>query len=115
MSKVRCKFCVNEEEGFCVKKKVNVKVNKKRSCDLYEDDQDKMMGFLVKRSKSKKPETIFRPDWWWDDRKTRKAKIAKELASQYETTAGQSNNIGNQKHPMTGDLSRFVGTEQEGE
>lgn len=113
MSKVRCKFCVNEEEGFCVKKKVSVKINKKRACNLYADDQDKMMDFLVKRSKSKKPQAIMRPDWYWDDSKTRRAKIAEEIASQYETTAGSVDDVpipktGNQQHPMTGDLSRFV-------
>lgn len=120
MSKVRCKFCVNEEEGFCVNKKVSVKINKKRACDLYEDDKDKMMEFLVKRSKSKKPKAIMRPDWYWDDSKTRRAKIAEEIASHYETTAGQPINTdlpktGNQQHPMTGDLSKFVesGDEQE--
>lgn len=44
MAKVKCKFCLFQTDSFCSKKKkAKVKINKRRSCDLYQDDASKFL------------------------------------------------------------------------
>lgn len=103
MAKVRCRFCEFEVDQKCeVKKGSKVKVNKKRSCQFYKPNEEKILNFLDSRQDV---EATTRPDWWWS-RKARRAernKFIEQEMNQYQTTA-----VPDSKHPMTGDLSRFT-------
>jgi len=76
LGKVKCRVCENEKGGFCKVKKTKVKTNKARHCD----------AFIMEMSKVKvsvKPESIMRPDWYWDKKeylKMVKEQMAKEKA-----------------------------------
>ena len=103
MAKVRCRFCEFEANQKCeVKKGSTVKVNKRRVCQSYKPNEDKILVFLDNRQDI---EATDRPDWLWD-RKSRRAerdRLIKREMDQYQTTAGVDS-----KHPTTGDLSRFT-------
>ena len=40
--KVRCAECKSQYRGFCITKKVSVSLNKKRHCDKFEHDPEKI-------------------------------------------------------------------------
>jgi hypothetical protein len=116
MAKVRCRFCEFEQGGKCLKKKnATIKLNKKRACSNYQGSEEKIMEWAERRDMFK-TESIFRPDWLWD-RKARRSErdrlVREEMMKQYQTTAAQDITISNpsdSKHPVTGDLSRFIGS-----
>jgi len=115
MAKIQCKFCKLEYNGKCVKKKTSVKVNKKRDCQYYDVDVKRVTDFAERKLEQKDIPVTFRPDWWWDKekrRQARKAAAAKAVEKYKATTADQMNvNPGSaSKHPLTGDLSKFIGT-----
>jgi len=88
MSKVRCKTCEHEANGYCIKKKnIKIKLNKRRLCKNYKDDESKYVAKSVIKS-------TYIP---YEDRKkiptTRSAPI-------------NMNAVANNKHPLTGDLSK---------
>lgn len=103
MAKVRCRFCEFESGQKCeAKKGAKVKINKKRSCQFYKPNEDKILDFLDSRQNIG---ATIRPDWLWS-RKARRAerdKAIKAEMDQYQTTAAPDS-----KHPVTGDLSRFA-------
>ena len=106
MAKVRCRFCEFEEDQKCTAKKGSkVKVNKKRSCQFYKPDEVKLLNFLTDKQNSTKPKVTMRPDGWWsrDARRSERDKSIKREMDQYQTTAAPGN-----KHPLTGDLSKFT-------
>ncbi|MHA2218448.1 MAG: hypothetical protein ACXACY_21145 [Candidatus Hodarchaeales archaeon] len=114
-NKVQCRFCAFEIDRKCVKKK-NSKVNlkKKRSCDIYHGDEEKIMVYAEKKADTIKPETTLRPDWFWSrsNRRKERDKIIQQEMERYQTTAGDSAAIAqpqqNSQYPVTGDLSRFM-------
>jgi hypothetical protein len=113
MEKVKCSVCVNEDLSFCRIKKVKVKLNKKRLCKHYTHDENK----LVKKQDikiTKAPFTMME-----ENKKLKKAeqKRLREVLKRQklsETVTEDFNKIYNDKlnnkHPLTGDLSRFVST-----
>jgi len=111
-NKVRCKFCQFEKESKCSKKKGHtVKLNKKRSCVDYRGDEDKISEWARRREPI---EATQLPKWAWS-RKQRRAErdrlINEEVMKNIGTTADNGVQISgpsDPKHPMTGDLSRFV-------
>ena len=113
-NKVRCKFCRFEQQRKCIKKKsVVMKVNKKRVCSIYKADEEKIMNWLGKRQEI--PSDVM-PRWAWSrkDRRAERDRLAHEnMMKQIGTTAdGQLDVpvVKDQKHPSTGDLSRFIGS-----
>lgn len=104
-NKVRCKFCKFESEKKCAKKRnATISLNKKRICQFYQGDEQKIVEFFERRER---PEVTYRPDWLWNrsKRKEEHQKLIKKEMEQYQTTAIKDN-----KHPVTGDLSRFTGS-----
>lgn len=106
MAKVRCRFCEFEEQQKCkMKRGIKVKVNKKRSCQSYNPNEEKILDFLDRKQNNSKPKVTTRPDGWWsrDARRAERDKATKREMDQYQTTAAPSS-----KHPLTGDLGRFT-------
>jgi len=89
MGRVTCAFCKSENNKRCIKKNAVVKLNKRRDCSFYEEDEDKLT--FVERKQG-----------WFQLRegyiKEKKRKAAEEAAKR----------MADPKHPLTGDLSRFV-------
>jgi len=112
MAKVRCKFCKFEQQRKCMKKKVTVGLNKKRVCQTYQGDEDKVSAWVSKRQNSSKPEVILRPDGLWskEARRAEKQKVMENNMKQFESTV-EAPKPGS-KHPSTGDLSRFLTTQE---
>lgn len=111
MAKVKCSVCANEESSFCKIKKVKVHINKKRLCKAYIYDEAKL--------KAKQPiETIIIPfsaqeetkKQVKEDRKKARALLKQQKInkSDDEEFIRISNDRLNTKHPLTGDLSRFI-------
>jgi hypothetical protein len=103
MAKVRCRFCEFEADQKCeAKKGSKVKVNKKRSCQFYKPNEEKILNFLDSRQDIG---ATTRPDWTWsrEARRAERDRLIKREMDQYQTTAAPDS-----KHPMTGDLSRFT-------
>ena len=111
MAKVKCSVCANEEASFCKIKKVKVHINKKRLCKAYVYDENKL-------KKKQDIKTIRIPyseqeEFRKEAKKKRKElrallkqqKINKFAEKEFIKT---SNERLNTKHPLTGDLSRFV-------
>ena len=111
-NKVRCKFCKFEQQRKCMQKNVTMKVNKKRMCSTYQADEEKIKDWLSRRETLP---TEQMPKWAWS-KKARRAErerlIREEMMKNIGTTAGDDISISSgpadPKHPMTGDLSRFV-------
>jgi len=106
-NKVICGVCLNQSAGFCSFKKHKVKLKKRRMCDRFKKDVDKI-GF-------KQPiPTVRRPDWHWLDKKERKKVLKEMLAEAQKQMARRPSaataNTNNTQHPLTGDLSRFTTT-----
>ena len=59
IGKVKCRVCDNEDKGVCKVKQCTVKTNKARHCQ----------AFIMNDSKIKvsvKPNSVMRPDWYWN-------------------------------------------------
>jgi len=110
--KVSCALCKAQYNSFCTVKKVTVSLNKKRHCDKYVFDKGKVKEGIpipTKRITFKEKEII---------RKERKEQL-KELKAKLkeqstDTKPTKESRIykpyGNDKYPLTGDLSRFTTT-----
>lgn len=100
--KVKCGICARENNGFCSvkgKNKKKVSLNKRRMCDYFILAESKV------REKSIIPITRgFSPELRSDLKKEYKKHLKAEQANKY-----MKNNEDN-KHPLTGDLSRFTST-----
>ena len=101
MKKVVCALCRFENNRRCVKKNCKVKINKRRICSMYEEDDNTLRK--MKESKTSIPYTI-RPSWFWD----RKEYVKEKRRIKAEELAKRTPNTNDPKHPLTGDLSRFV-------
>ena len=113
MAKVRCKVCGHEKQGYCPIKKTKVRTNKARMCKSFTYDVSKVKI---------KHELIaeLRPDWFHDRRgainkmkkqqklleEQRKKEMFNDRSYMPSITAG----TGDDKYPVTGDLSRFTTT-----
>ncbi len=111
--KVRCAECKSQYRGFCVTKKVSVSLNKKRHCDKFEHDPEKI------KIKEVLPTTRVPHAQIELDKQTRKAELKRlreEIKKQKSEQREQVKESriykpsGNEKFPLTGDLSRFTTT-----
>ena len=127
MSKVKCKVCSNEKAGFCNIKKIGVAVNKPRLCEAYLWDEGKL------KAKVHVPTTRM----GYKDHQESKRRLKEELKAlkksmEAESSQGTAKDLGlikpeeskiitdsspefyiprtDTKHPLTGDLSRFLTT-----
>lgn len=110
--KVTCSTCEKQTNGYCSAKKTMVSLNKRRKCPKYDHDVTKEKEYSPIPSE-------MRPDWYWDKKETKRlrrewrAKVLEEI-KKAEEQKNKSEVIqpfsGNDKHPLTGDLSRFVST-----
>lgn len=105
--KVTCNACVYQTDGFCELKKHKVKLKKRRVCDRFKRDDNKITF--------KQPiPTTRRPDWYWNREERRR--VMKETLKELQKKREQENkeiemvNIRDTKHPLTGDLGRFQTT-----
>jgi hypothetical protein len=129
MAKVKCSICANEAASFCIVKKSRIKLNKKRLCEVYIYDESKV------KAKQVIPTIKFGYKEQEEHRKRMKEelKALKELMKQ-QPQDGTAKSLGllkeateesriiqpgdtrfamptgDQKHPLTGDLSRFATT-----
>jgi len=88
MSKITCNTCTYENNGYCEKKKnVKIKLNKHRLCKYY----------ILKESKLVEKEIIKSTYIPYEKRKI----IQKEINTKIDMS-----HIANNKHPLTGDLSK---------
>ena len=110
--KVRCATCKAYYNKFCTVKRVTVSPNKKRICDKYQHDQSKVklvQPLPTTRISYREKERL---------RKERKENLKKlkaqlKLQKQHEDKVEESRIYkpsGNEKYPLTGDLSRFTTT-----
>jgi len=112
-NKVRCKFCKFEQQRKCMQKNVTMKVNKKRMCSIYKADEEKIKDWLSRREDL--PTEVL-PKWAWSrkDRRAERDRMAhEEMMKRIGTTAdggAQAPVVRDQKHPSTGDLSKFIGS-----
>ena len=126
MAKVRCNVCQNEEKSFCKIKKVGVAVNKPRKCEAY----------IFAEAKVKKKQEIPTEKIGYLKQQELKAKakaerkaLIKMLKEGIKPNDGTAKDLGlieeggriitpgdprfrmpDNKHPLTGDLSRFKTT-----
>ena len=99
MEKVVCALCRFENNRKCIKKNAKVKINKSRICEFYKEDEDKLNAMKEKQARDK-PRTLKRPKHYWDE-----AQIKKEKKEEAKRQSVMTNDP---KHPLTGDLSRFI-------
>ena len=87
IGKVKCRVCDNEDKGFCKIKQCTIKINKARHCQ----------AFIMNESKirvSVKPNSVMRPDWYWNKKEAikvfkeleQKAKLQEEKKAEAPTT-----------------------------
>jgi len=109
--KVRCAVCKHQANAFCLVKKCKVALNKRRKCDKFKIEPSKV------RLKREIPTTRGpAPALIKDLRKEYKKALKEEAARQEAAKKSQQNKykdamkMPDEKHPLTGDLSRFVST-----
>jgi hypothetical protein len=114
MSKVRCKLCANENNGICSSKKIGVKPNKPRNCEVFVLDESK--------DKPKQDIPVYRFGFKEQQEEKKRRKEDLELAREHskkgiidyrdmnDVRKVVPNNVFSNKHPLTGDLSRFMTT-----
>lgn len=90
--KIKCAHCSKEKNNKCTVKKVTINKNKNRNCDLYDYDESKV------KYRNPLPSVPATEDMLGKT-KPRGGKVIKQKITQ--------DTSGTQKHPVTGDLSRF--------
>jgi len=97
-----CGHCVNEDSGRCVVKNVKVKLNKKRRCVSFSLDETK-----ISNNVNDIPVTRISYREMEENRKRAKEnlKVLKQSIKE-----GDVSKYADNKHPLTGDLSRFKTT-----
>jgi hypothetical protein len=116
MGKKKCRVCMNEKGGLCIIKKIGVAVNKPRMCEAYIYDEGKL------KIKQEIPITRigYKDNQEYKRRLKEELKLLKkstEISPSQDTTKSTTmeNPISyiprtDSKHPLTGDLSRFLTT-----
>ena len=132
MAKVKCKVCANEVSGFCSVKKIGVKVNKHRICEAYVYDEARLkmkteiptvrVGYAeqqenkrrmkaelkrIKEELKKKPLNGTARDLGLIDDASFSGEESRIITPGDPRFSMPRNDI---KHPLTGDLSRFMTT-----
>jgi hypothetical protein len=126
MSKVKCNVCSNEKGGICIIKKIGVAIKKPRICE----------AFIYNEAKLKAKQEIPTIKSGYVDQQAAKLRLKEELKSIRDAmksgpSQGTAKDLGlikqeeskiitpgdpgfyttaNTKHPLTGDLSRFLTT-----
>jgi len=111
MIKVRCSVCGNEKVGFCLIKKTKIKPNKSRKCTAYVYDESKVKTIQnIPSIKFGYNEQQEQKRLMKEERNALKA-VKKQLSLDGTfDNESETEFVGNQKHPLTGDLSRFTTT-----
>ncbi len=99
--KIKCAWCVNFGSSYCSAKKHSVKARKSRRCESFTPNEE---ALKKEAERGKDTPVIKRPEYYWMNRKERKAFIMKK---QQELEAALK---GHATHPLTGDLSQFKTT-----
>jgi len=115
MSKVKCKVCANETKGMCKFRRSGVKINKPRICD------DFVFAPLKVKVHTEVPSIKFGYAEEQAAKKQRKelnaaANRIADNAPEEDTGKAAFNEYmagRDSKHPLTGDLSRFLTTASE--
>ena len=117
MAKVRCNVCSNEMSGVCQVKNSRIKINKSRNCKAYIYDEDKIKVKedipTIKVGYKQQQENRLRMKEEIKELKEKmKNGLSKKEAQDLGLVQGGSSVVptGDAKHPMTGDLSRFITT-----
>lgn len=102
--KVTCAICKNEVNKKCVaKKNSSVALNKRRRCDL----------FILEAEKVKTKQILKTVRMTYEEKEALRKEYKEQLRI-YKEAAKQAKSApkfpGSAKHPLTGDLSRFVST-----
>lgn len=103
--KITCGTCKNEKNNYCNKKKVGVKLNKRRNCDKYELQPDKVKARqILKTTRLPYAEKEALRQEYKEQLKQLKARMKEQRTGVTPSYSGDP------KHPLTGDLSRFTST-----
>jgi len=99
MEKITCATCANEKDRICIIKKNKVSVNKKRRCNKYILAPEKVKAKQILKSvrMSYQEKEALRKEY-------------KEQLKLIKQAARNGQPVQNSRHPLTGDLSRFVST-----
>lgn len=120
MSKVKCKVCANETKSMCKLRKSGIKINKPRICD------DFIFAPLKVKVHTEIPTVKFGYAEEQEAKRQRRAQLKELRAEIAKATEGTSkedlgkaafeaySSARDTKHPLTGDLSRFLTTASEG-
>jgi len=110
---VSCSVCKAQYNKFCAVKRIGVSLNKKRHCDKYVFDEGKVKEGIpipTKRITFKEKQLMK------EERKEQLKEIKARLKEQQGIKDGTIKEsrifkpYGNEKYPLTGDLSRFTTT-----
>ena len=109
--KVRCAVCKHQAKSFCLVKKCKVALNKRRKCNKFHIDPSrvKLKQELPTR---REPHPSVLKDMRKEYKKAMKLEAARQEAAKYaeEHKYADALRMTNDKHPLTGDLSRFTTT-----
>ena len=53
MTKVQCKLCEKEKDGFCLAKRTGITLNKKRTCNKFVESKEKFLAEEKRMARSK--------------------------------------------------------------
>jgi len=112
MAKVRCGLCENYDGGKCIKKNCTVTPNKSRNCDMFIADIKKM------KEKTRIPtirghNPAIAKKLRYEARKEMKKAIAeaeRDKRNLEDKRELMGSRVYDDKHPLTGDLSKFTTT-----
>lgn len=108
-AKVVCAVCANEDDRKCLVKKSRVSVNKRRRCVQFILEPSKVKAKqIIKTVKMGHKETEALRKEYKEQLKQFKAQAKQRGLTNKTPMAGDS------KHPLTGDLSRFISTAGQG-
>jgi hypothetical protein len=120
--KVRCALCASQYKKFCTTKRVGVSLNKSRHCDKFKHDQTKVtIERVLPTTRLPYTEQAKLKEQQKNNLKMLREHLKKEREEQLNQKAGLSPKThpiesriykphGNEKYPLTGDLSRFTTT-----
>lgn len=109
--KVSCSVCESYYNKFCTTKRVMVSANKKRSCDKFVYDKNKTKtGVPIPTTRITFKEKEMLKNEHKEELKIMKEKFKDGVKIKPENIVRTTN----EKHPLTGDLSRFTTTARKG-
>ena len=101
---IKCYWCSNYDDyaGLCLKTKTKMKARKKRRCENFIPDQEKIDKEINKGNNIEKHK---RPDWYFLRGSERKKFIIKEEAKRLSQEVSRDDS-----HPLTGALGNISST-----